>query len=105
MLDRGGKQKPVSAITHNGVPNQTLVLPKASPHIAINMIRIRKDEHHPHMPGEVITAGKSSWQPIFMSVRSPPPRVLPGPERLLHLLDRQGPPCSRVQVAHCGPMS
>ena len=38
--DRGGKQKHVSTITHNGPPDQTIVFPKVTPHMHINMILI-----------------------------------------------------------------
>ena len=51
MPDRGGKQKHVSMITHNGGPHQTIVRPNVAPHMHINMILIRKDEHHVEMCG------------------------------------------------------
>ena len=59
--NRGGKQKHVSMIKHNGPPDQTIVFPKVTLHMHMNMMFIGKDKHHAEMHGRVTTAGKRTW--------------------------------------------
>ena len=71
---RGGKQKHVSMITHNGPPDQTIVLPKVASHIYVNRILIRRDKHH---GGEVYLATDLHRCAKCASPRSPRSRTSP----------------------------